>query len=163
MSLLLLFAGSSDVSVPVSDLDVLTRKTILVEFTDEMVTDDAYYDVDTYTLEVIDGEGPVEVVGVLPVNGTSSLELVLITQAMTHGTTYQLTTGNLKDRNGSSISFIGQFIYRDTKVDSALRSIPKHFDKRPTSITFSLLAAIGKQDDIIGGSRSDRLVVEGVE
>ena len=93
-------------------------------------------------------------------NGTSSLELVLITQPMTLGSTYQLTANNLNDRNGATISFSGQFIYRDTKVDSALRSIPKHFDKRPTSILFSLMAAIGEQDDIIGGSRSDRLVVE---
>ena len=162
MSLLLLFdkAGSSE--VPVSDLDVLTRKALRVEFTDEIVTNDNYYDVSNYALELVEGSGPVEIVSVLPVNGTSSLELVLITQPMTLGTTYQLTANNLNDRNGSTISFSGQFIYSDTKVDSTLRSIPKHFDKRATSIVHSLLAAIGKQDDIIGGSRSDRLVVEGV-
>lgn len=162
MSLLLLFDGGDGSEVPVSDLDVLTRKAIQVTFTDEIVTNDNYYNVDNYSIALIDGSGPVEIKGVLPVNGTSSLELVLITQPMTLGSTYQLTANNLNDRNGATISFSGQFIYRDTKVDSALRSIPKHFDKRPTSILFSLMAAIGEQDDIIGGSRSDRLVVEGV-
>jgi len=162
MSLLLLFDGGDGSEVPVSDLDVLTRKAIQVTFTDEIVTDSSYYDVSNYSISLVDGEGPVEVKSVLPTNGTSALELVLLTQSMTLGSTYQLTANNLKDRNGATISFSGQFIYRDTKVDSALRSIPKHFDKRPTSILFSLMAAIGEQDDIIGGSRSDRLVVEGV-
>lgn len=162
MSLLLLFDKSGSSEVPVSDLDALTRKTLRIEFTDEVVTDDAYYDVSNYAIELIDGSGPIEIKSVLPVNGTSTLELVLITQPMTLGSTYQLTANNLKNRNGSTISFSGQYIYRDTKVDSSLRSIPKHFDKRATSIMFSVLAAIGKQDDIIGGSRSDRLVVEGV-
>jgi hypothetical protein len=163
MSLLLLFAHSGSSDVPVSDLDPLTRKTILVTFTDEIVTNDNYHDVSNYTLELVDGPGPVEIVDVLPVNGTSTLELVLVTQPMTLGTTYQLTANNLNDRNGATISFSGQFIYRDTKVDSALRSIPKHFDRRAVSIMHSIMAAIGKQDDLIGGSRSDRLVVESVE
>lgn len=162
MSLLLLFDKDGSSEVPVSDLDVLTRKAIQVTFTDEIVTNDNYYNAANYSIALIDGSGPVEIRDVLPVNGTSSLELVLITQPMTLGSTYQLTANDLNDRNGATISFSGQFIYRDTKVDSALRSIPKHFDKRATSITHSLLAAIGKQDDIIGGSRSDRLVVEGV-
>jgi len=162
MSLLLLFDKDGSSDVPVSDLDVLTRKTLRVAFTDEIVTNDSYFDVSNYSITLVDGSGPVEVVSVLPVNGTSSLELVLVTQPMTLGTTYQLTANNLNDRNGATISFSGQYIYRDTKVDSALRSVPKHFDKRATSLIHSLLAAIGKQDDIIGGSRSDRLVVEGV-
>lgn len=162
MSLLLLFDTKGDVSVPVSDINVFTRRTIRVEFTDEVVVDSRYYDVSNYTLSVVDGEGPVEVVSVLPTNESATLELILVTQPMTVGTTYSLVIDELANREGATFGVTGAFIYRDTKSDSALRSIPKHIDKRPTSLVATLLTAIGVQDDIIGGSRSDTLVVESV-
>lgn len=162
MTLLILFDGDADVSIPVSDINVLTRKTILVQFTDEIVTDSRYYDVDNYSLSVVEGTGPVEVVSVLPTNDKATLELILVTQPMTAGTTYSLTIDEFANREGTTFGMTGNFIYRDTKSDSGLRSVPKHFDKRPTSIIAAVITAISINDDIIGGSRSDTLSVESV-
>lgn len=160
MSLLLLFAKSGDIDVPVSDIDVYTSRSVRAIFTDEVVTDSRYYDVNNYTLTLIEGSGPVEIVSILPTNETSTLELVLVTQPMTAGSTYQLAIEELANREGSTFGVFGQYIYRDTKSDSGLRSIPKHFDKRPTSLIATMTTAIGVSDDLIGGSRNDTLVVE---
>jgi hypothetical protein len=159
MTLLILFDGG-EAALPVSDINVLTKKSIRVQFTDEIVTDSRYYDVNNYSIAVVEGTGPVEVLSVLPTNETASLELILVTQPMTHGTTYSLTIDEFVDRSGNEFSLVGGFIYRDTKSDSALRSIPRHFDNRPASIIAAFVTAISINDDIIGGSRSDTLVVE---
>jgi hypothetical protein len=160
MSLLLLFAKSGDIDLPVSDIDVYTSRTIRAIFTDEVVTDSRYYDVNNYTLTLIEGSGPVEIISVLSTNETATLELVLVTQPMTAGSTYQLEIEELANREGSTFGVFGQYIYRDTKSDSGLRSVPKHFDKRPTSLIATMITAIGVSDDLIGGSRNDTLTVE---
>jgi hypothetical protein len=82
---------------------------------------------------------------------------------MTAGSTYQLEIEELANREGSTFGVFGQYIYRDTKSDSGLRSIPKHFDKRPSSLIATMTTAIGVSDDAIGGSRNDTLTVESVE
>jgi hypothetical protein len=161
MSLLLLFDGRDTAYVPASDINVYTRRTIHVQFTNEVVVDSTYYDPNNYTVSLVEGTGPVEVVSVLPTNETTTLGLVIVTQPMTQGTTYNLAITNMFNREGGNFSLIGDFVYRDTKSDSSLRSVPKHFDKRETSLIASLVTAITISDDVIGGSRNDILVVEG--
>ena len=161
MSLLLLFDGRDTAFVPASDINVYTRRTIHIQFTNEVVTNSTYYDPNNYTISLIDGEGPVEVISILSTNEKATLGLVIVTQPMTAGSTYSLAITNMFNREGGNFSLVGDFIYRDTKSDSTLRSIPKHFDKRATSLIASLVTAIGITDDVIGGSRNDTLVVSG--
>lgn len=161
MSLLLLFDSDSDGFIPATDINVYTRRTVHVQFTDEVVTDSAYYDPNNYTISLVAGEGPVEVLSVLPTNETTTLGLIIVTQPMTNGSTYNLSITNITNREGTNSSLSGDFIYRDTKSDSALRSVPKHFDRRATSIVATLVTAISIADDVIGGSRDDTLVIIG--
>ena len=49
-----------------------------------------------------------------------------------------------------------QFVYRKTKVDNILGG-PRLYSKVVTSIYRNVLTAIGREDDLIGGSRSDDL------
>lgn len=158
MTLLILFDGQQGppvAAINVVDITVYSKRLVRILFDDEVIVNDTYNDPTNYSIGVVEGTGPVEVVGVLPTNLSASLEVILITQPMTSGTTYQVSVTSLSTRNGIDFSVLGNYISRDTKTDSALRSIPKHFDRRPTSLLSSLITAIGINDDIIGGSRSD--------
>lgn len=160
MTLLILLGGEPQLDALVSDIEVYTRRTVRIKFTDEVVVNDAYNDINNYDISIVEGTGPVEVVSVLSTNESTTLELILVTQPMTAGTTYSLAVTQLFRRGGTTFNLVGSFIYRDTKTDSALRSIPKHFDKRETSLIATLLTAIGRQDDLLGGSRNDILTIE---
>jgi len=160
MSLLILFEGQAGppvAAINVLDINVYSKKLVRILFDDEVIVNDTYNDPSNYSISVVDGSGPVEVVGVLPTNETTSLEVILITQPMTPGTKYSISITELSNRSGITFSVLGLYYARDTKVDSILRSIPSHFDKRPTSILASILTAIAINDDIIGGSRNDAI------
>ena len=139
------------------NIDIYSNRLVRFLFDDEILVNDAYNDPTNYRVQVINGSGPVEVVGVLPINKNTSLDVILITQPLTAGTTYVATAISLTDRNDVSALYFGNFIARVTKIDSVLRSIPKHFDKRSTSLLSSMLQAVGKSDDTIGGSRKDSI------
>ena len=142
MSLLILFDGGGGgppgIPINVTDINVLSRRLVHIVFDDEVIVNDAYNDPDNYAISVVEGVGPIEVARVLPINTAASLDIILVTQPMTLGTTYQVTGGDFQTRNGVDFSIQGNYVSRDTKIDSALRSIPKHFDKRPESLISSL-------------------------
>lgn len=159
MSLLVLFDtgdGSSEAAeLNILDINVYAKNLIHISFEDEIVVNDLYNDPANYSLSPYPGGGSLEVLSVLQTNGTSSLELILVTQPMTAGTTYQLDITEVVDRNNFGFAFSALFDARYTKLDSALRSIPAHYDKRSSSLLHALLTAVSTSDDIIGGSRSD--------
>jgi hypothetical protein len=163
MSLLILFDTEGEAPPPILttvgivDINVYSKVLVHVEFNDEVIVNDLYNDPSNYSISVVEGEGPVEVVGILHNNKSSSLDVILITQPMTFGTTYSVAVTELSARDGTPQSFTGSYVSRNTKTDSLLRSIPKHFDKRPTSLLSALLLAMGISDDIIGGSRNDSI------
>lgn len=138
-----------------SNMEVLSRRTILAEFSDELLVDEAYLDPANYTVSIVTGTGPIRVLRVLPINTNTALSVILVTDYMTPGTRYQLSLSDLNDRVGNIIGGVGDLDAKDTKVDSILRSIPRHFDHRPESIMATVLTAIGKQDQDIGGARAD--------
>ena len=51
----------------------------------------------------------------------------------------------------------GQFLGRNTKIDSYINSRPSYYDVSPESIFRHIANAIFRSDDLIGGSRKDRL------
>jgi hypothetical protein len=169
MSLIVLFdsdgvGGGTIPTISILDINVYANNLVRILFDDEFVTDVGYNDPTNYTISVASGTGPVEVLSVLPTNKNAALEVVLVTQPMTAGTVYTLDVGLLTSRaynsgtgTGYTYSFSGLFEARYTKLDSSLRSIPKHFDKRPESILHTLLTATSISDDLIGGSRSDSI------
>ncbi len=153
------FTYGEDVYGEVADasyMDVLAHNLILLRFDADLVVDSAYLDPTNYAVEVVDGSGPVAVRRVLRVNDLVSEEVILVTDRMTLGTTYRVyTSASISARNGSPATTTGLITSRDTKVDSILRSLPKHFDKTPESTIASLLTAVARQDELIGGGRSD--------
>lgn len=159
MSLLILFdssgGGPPTAQINVEDINICSKRLVRILFDDEVIVNDNYNDPTNYTINVVEGTGPVEVVGVLPVNTSTSLDIILITQPMTAGTEYQIVTGDLQTRSNLDFQVQGNYIARVTKTDSLLRSIPQHYDKRVTSNLHAFLMAFGKSDDIIGGSRDD--------
>lgn len=160
MSLLILFDGAPGPPVSpinVTDINIISKRLVRITFDDEVVVDDSYNDPTNYAISVVNGSGPVEIVGVLPTNQNASLDVILITQPMTETTKYAISFTQLFSRSGVSFSLIGNFIARETKTDSILRSIPQHYDKRPISNLSAILTAISISDDLIGGSRKDNI------
>ena len=141
--------------IELQNIEVLSLKSILLEFTDELVVDDVYKNPESYIIDVVTGAGPVRVKRVLGINGTASRTIILVTETMTRGTRYRVTSLGLNGRDGTSGSASGDFIARETKQDSTARSCPRHFDPRPESLISSVLAATSREDDLIGGARDD--------
>lgn len=159
MSLLILFGGGGvPPELQFVDVDVLSRRLILLKLQDEVVVNADYFDINNYTISVVEGTGPVEIVRILPFKDGSRVtrDIIIETQPMTYGVTYSISINAVYNRTG--VALIANDIKIDsrfTKVDSILRSIPKHYDKRPTSNLAGVMLAIGRQDDLIGGSRDD--------
>lgn len=159
MSLLILFDGQPSVAPPsainITDINILTKRLVRITFDDEIIVNDNYNAVSNYSINVLQGSGAVEVVGVLPINTDTSLDLILITYPMTSDTRYEVSIDSLQTRDGLDFSVLGEYVARVTKGDSILRSIPQHYDTRPESNLHQILLAMGQQDDLIGGSRSE--------
>lgn len=158
MSLLILFDGGVVTPLDLVDVDVLSRRLIRVELQDEVVINDDYFDTSNYAVNVVSGSGEIEITKILPFQDGSTVSryIIIETQPMTLGTTYSVNIVDAKQRDGTLLSYnAAKFDARFTKGDSILRSMPKHYDKRSVSNIAGVLLAIGRQDDLIGGSRDD--------
>lgn len=157
--------GSS--SAEIDAIDILDQNKIRVTFTNPVVINEALVDVENYVIEFSDNPGftDVEVLEVLPsvpdtsapdktqVSATTTTELELLTSYHSPGQSYDITISNLLASDGSGVpSVTNEAVARRTKVETILRSLPAHFDKRPGSNIRSTLTAIGIEDDRIGGS-----------
>jgi hypothetical protein len=149
----------------------LTENTIIMELSSMVVVDSNLFDVTNYLVEVIDGAGDIairKIVNVMdparthqqqtqhttliPIQFLTTDSIIIHVDKPTKGTTYRITATNLTSTDGSLVSGIGDFIGYRTKIETLRRSIPNHFDKKPESILSSLLIAIGREDDFIGGT-----------
>lgn len=162
MSLLILLDSSSSSPTPTAldivDVDVLSRRLIRVELQDEVVINDDYFDTSNYAISVVEGTGEVAITKILPFQDGSKVSrfIIIETQPMTYGTTYSVSITDAVDRSGETLlPASATFDARYSKGDSILRSMPKHYDTRSTSNLAGVLLAIGRQDDLIGGSRDD--------
>lgn len=142
-------------SVDATSIDIQSRNSILVRFPDDVVINDSYMNPANYSVTLTQGVGQVTVRRVLRPKGTTAQSIVLVTDVMTKGSTYEVRATGLNNRVGISATADGFIVARDTKTDSVLRSFPKHYDKTNQSNLFGALAAISASDDVIGGARSD--------
>ena len=69
--------------------------------------------------------------------------------------TVSTSINNPSGGNIDSTANTAQFRGRDTKIDSILVSRPSMYDTSVGTTLRSLLDAIGREDDLIGGSRDD--------
>lgn len=110
----------------------------------------------SYSIEPLDGGVPVSVLRVQTGNENNTPHVWLVTTPPEIGKVYKVTFANLFTVDGTVVSpGACKFIGRSTKEDSIINGRPQMFDMRPQSIYRQLLLAIGREDDLIGGSRND--------
>jgi hypothetical protein len=105
----------------------------------------------------INNFGP-DALGVPPEPAIASNLVYLKTTPHSMGANYQVTYTTLFSTDGGTVTPNDPVPYqvRITKVDSILKSLPPHIDRRPKAIVRSILGAIGLQDDKIGGSKKEQ-------
>lgn len=94
----------------------------------------------------------------LPVEPALSTNVVYLrTTRHSIGGNYEVNYSTLHSTDGVEVPSSAAVPYqaRITKVDSILKSLPPHFDRRPRGLARAVLAAIGLQDDKIGGSKKE--------
>jgi len=149
-------------------VDILAHDTIIITFEQPVVIDSAFFDVTNYDIGIVEGVGLIQVKEILsPIADAATLEggrpltttyVILHTEPPTAGTHYRLTATGLTGTTGGTVAGSSEFIGRRTKTQSLIQSMPAHYDTRPPSVIRNILTAIGISDEIIGGSRSDRIL-----
>jgi Fe-S-cluster containining protein len=110
----------------------------------------------TYTITPIDGGAPINVVEVQNGDQTNATLVWLVVTPPDIGKTYEIHFGFISDVAGNSVQPNRcRFIGRTTKQDSMVGSRPKMYATFPDAVLRKVLQAVGREDDLIGGSRSD--------
>ncbi len=158
--LLLAFPLGGCLPAVVISVEFVTNSLLKINFNQDMITNEAFYDISNYS-SVIDGTSSTDVTfqRVLPVYSAASdaspvSNYALVkTSVFTPGTTYTVTVDNVTSRFGDVMDASTATVRcLPTKTDAAITMIPNHFDKRPDSVIFNVLAAITRSDELIGGS-----------
>jgi hypothetical protein len=142
--------------------DVLAADLILVRFNEPLKVNTALKDPANWIVTP-DGAGQaVRVLSVRPgLNVVGTREILLEVTPFTVGEIYTVTASTSFINLDSEVLTIpfntGKFKGRDTKIDSMVKSRPRMYDTRVSSLLRNILNAIGREDDLIGGSRNDRL------
>jgi len=159
--------GSAPSTALFSELYMLSETVIEITFSTPIMINDALKDTSNYQIEFFGNAGStdVEVKRILagpPEGSPNELKytssIYLVTSVHTKGQKYKITISGLTSTLGGVLSSTDLHdTGTRTKVDEILSSIPSHYDKRPESTIRSILTAIGKQDDLIGGSRREEI------
>ncbi len=140
-------------------VDVISSDVIKLSFSHDLANNAALTTTANYTV-VNAGVPPVVVTGVVPVKTPSTDTVYVKVRGTTPGATYTASVANLVSSAGlvlSDRSYSALFKSRITKTDSAMDNLPSMYSRDPTSLVGGLLFAITMSDDLIGGSRRDRL------
>lgn len=144
----------------VSAVDMLTQDMILIQFEDDMKNDLVLQSTSSYTITADDFGQAVTIKSVESGTDAKTNEVLLHVSPMTVGASYTVTVISVRVANGgfmSTTNNTGQVIGRITKADSAFSGTTRVYNTQPGSIYRSIILAITKEDDRIGGSRNDRL------
>ena len=157
------FLPASAATAEVVAAEVLSQGLIQLEFTEGMKANSILRDPTNYTVVPNSTGLAVTVKSVLgvPATAVGTTVLLLETTDFTIGATYTVTAadtlialdGGLIDAGTRSAEFIGRL----TKIDNIKDSRPELYNIDPKSIIRNVINAIGREDDLIGGSRDDRL------
>lgn len=144
-----------------TDVEIITPRLIRLTFSSSIVTDSNYFNVNNYRIKIYGttttDASPVKVLVPYGENFEPALystQALIVTQPLTVGTRYTFSAIGLKDLSNKSIdSSIENHKYsRRTKVQSAVKGIPPHFNPNPDSNIASIITAISLSDDRIGGN-----------
>jgi hypothetical protein len=137
-------------------VEPLAEDVLEVVFERGVVVDAKFTDLTNYDIVVVSGTGDIAIRSVLaPTDSRVTNKIILRVDKPTEGTHYRVSVTGLSGRDGAVVGGSSDFIGRRTKGGDMIRSMPSHYDTRVGSILGAVLTAIGIEDDIIGGSRSD--------
>lgn len=139
--------------------DVWAQDLIEVRFSENLKNDVLIQAHEAYMITPEDGGQDTEVTGV-QCEDTPAIDRVwLIVTPFQIGKTYVISFQNLFAVSGLVVTpQITKFVGRRTKIDSLVSSRPGMYDVTPGAMMRKLLNAVGRSDDLIGGSRKDRIV-----
>lgn len=139
--------------------DVFAHDMLLVTFATPVKNNAALQAASTYTVTALDSGLPVTVISVQSGNTVSVTDVYLIVSNPEVGKFYQITFANLTSIDGTAVSpVLCKFYARSTKIDAIISTRPLLYDMTPESTLRKIFSAIGRQDELIGGSRNDRIV-----
>ena len=147
--------------VELIQLEVLAEDTLLLTFSEMMVNDDALKNVGSYIVSSCNGGKPVNVLEVLSgTDGYTSIVALVVTRP-TLGSTYCVAAAaGLLASSGNTMNpdlLDKMYVGRNTKMDKALRIMPRIFNKTHKSNYRFLMQVFMREDDAIGGNREDFL------
>lgn len=180
-SLVFPLGGDPSQNTYVLDCDIWAQDLLEVKFSVDMVNDSNLKDKRNYRVTAVTANSlPIEVTGVKTGKNDFTDTIYLVTTAGTLGSKYKIeilsatqagygveleagdsniisTDGIHINNNILANSNINFFFSRWTKIDEALSHLPKFYDTTPTSKIRDVLNAIFRSDDLLGGTRDDRL------
>jgi hypothetical protein len=140
--------------------DVWAQDLLQITFSAPMKNDEFLQDTAAYLVSPIDGGIPVTVLAVQTGSEVGPVVIYIVITEPTIGKTYTITFQSLYNITGQIVDpIVCKFIARPTKQDAIIRSRPDLYDMTPDSLLRKVMSAIGRQDDLIGGSRNDQFFV----
>lgn len=140
------------------EADVFAHDLVEVVFNGVMKNNSVIQDVASWS--VIGTTGDVLTIEeILTGDDVGVRRVYLVISPFNIGEQYTVTAStDMKLTNGAALSGIGNtatFIGRKTKIDSLCSTRPTLFNLSPKSTMRHILNAIGRQDDLIGGSKDE--------
>lgn len=158
-------SSSSLVTVNIAAVTMISSTYLRVQLNTQVLTVGTYLNSENYTISLrsdspLAGD-PVRVVNVFAPTGDvlKADYIYLETTPHTNGSFYEIYFTSLQMLDGTIVSGVSNpmpYASRVTKTMNVLSNLPSHFDKRLDSTFNAVVSAFSIQDDIIGGSRSDR-------
>ena len=148
-----------DLDAGISEVNLYAIDTIEVIF-DTLVRNDATLNaIEAWRIDLAGGAGNQVTIKAVKTSGDVVVDRVYLTiTPYSLGAFYCLVaTAPVRSSKGELLVGTDRKIFkgRFTKVDSLCRNRPAMYDLRPTSLYRNLLNAIGRQDDIIGGTQDE--------
>jgi len=150
--------GPSTLVVPFGTLYMLRDTVIEVTFNTPILRTPGLTEPTNYTIEFYDTPGSTDVAVRRILTGTRNnytTTVYIVTSEHTKGRRYRLSIEGITNTSGEELSLVMTGTGARTKTDDLFSNIPEHFDKRQESRISAILSAIGKQDDLIGGTRRE--------
>jgi hypothetical protein len=150
---------STPTSLYIQSADVWAKDTLEITFSKDIMVDSISSSINSYIIEDLDGnEKALDAVVITNKSDTASSVFITVF-GLVNGIEYIVWADpRIKSSDGYSLSPMynnKHFTPRRTKVDSIMASMPKMYNKMPTSNLRQLINIFGREFDLLAGSRSD--------
>lgn len=140
----------------VTDSDIFSSTQIFVSFDSSIKTDNQLFDKSNYTL-TDSNSNLINIIRVIEVPSVTVSTIFLEVEPLSDGVEYTvtLTAANITAADGTTLdpnANFAKFIGRQTKTDLVIKNKPSFYNTKIGSNIYAITSAIGRQDDLIGGS-----------